>query len=163
MSSWRDPERWARWVRGDDCPICAVVAREPALAELEMCRAMLGEEGAPMPGYVWLAVRRHVVELHELTEAEGAALMRDLQRVSRALLAATGAVKLNVEIHGNTVPHLHVHLFPRWVGDRFEGRPIDPKSVREPVYAPGEFAGFRKRLAEELARAAVASAPGGAA
>jgi len=138
-------------VRGDDCPICEVVAHASALAELEMCRVMLGEEGAPMPGYVWLPVRRHVVELHELREAEGAALMRDLQRVSRALVSVTGAVKLNIEIHGNTVPHLHVHVFPRYVGDRFEGRPIDPGSVREPAYAPGAFVALRQALADALA------------
>jgi diadenosine tetraphosphate (Ap4A) HIT family hydrolase len=70
---------------------------------------------APMRGYAWLPVRRHVIELHELTEPEGAAFMRDIRRVSRAIAAATGVVKLNYEIHGNTVPHLHLHLFPRYV------------------------------------------------
>ena len=34
-------------------------------------------------------------------------------------------MKLNYEIHGNTIPYLHLHLFPRTAGDRFEGRPID--------------------------------------
>jgi hypothetical protein len=31
--------------------------------------------------------------------------------VSKALAAATGAVKLNYEIHGNSLPHLHMHFF----------------------------------------------------
>ena len=66
--------------------------------------------------------------------------------------AATEAVKLNHEIHGNTVPHLHVHIFPRYVGDAFEGRPIDPRAVREPVYGPGEFTRLRERVVEELMR-----------
>ena len=78
--------------------------------------------------------------------------MRDLRRVSRAVAAATGAVKLNYEIHGNTVPHLHVHLFPRYVGDAFEGGPIDPRAAVGPVYAPGEFQALRQRVVEELAR-----------
>ena len=151
MSGWRDPERWARWVRGDDCPICRSVAAEAAVAELEACRLMMGED-APMRGYAWLPARRHVIELHELTEPEGAAYMRDVRRVSRAIAAATGAVKLNYEIHGNTVPHLHLHIFPRYVGDPFEGRPIDPRAVRGPVYAPGELDALRDRVREELAR-----------
>ena len=151
MSTWRDTERWARWVHGDDCPICRVVADADAVAELEACRVIMPED-APMPGYVWLAVRRHVIELHELTEEEGAALMRDVRRVSRAVSAATGAVKLNWEIHGNTVPHLHVHLFPRYPGDPWEGRPIDPKSVTRPVYAAGELATLQARVAEALGR-----------
>ena len=151
MSSWRDPERWARWLRGDDCPICRSVAAEPAVAELEVSRLMMSAD-APMRGYAWLPFRRHVVELHELTEPEGAAFMRDVRRVSRAIAAATGAVKLNHEIHGNTVPHLHLHVFPRYVGDPFEGRPIDPRAVAGPVYGSGEFEATRARVLEALER-----------
>jgi diadenosine tetraphosphate (Ap4A) HIT family hydrolase len=32
---------------------------------------------------------------------------------------------MNYEIHGNTIPHLHVHLFLRYKGDPFEGGPIN--------------------------------------
>src|SRR5262249_54143370 len=46
-------------------------------------------------GYCCLFVKRHAVELHDLTEAEGAAYMRDIQKVSRALQTVTGAVKRN--------------------------------------------------------------------
>jgi diadenosine tetraphosphate (Ap4A) HIT family hydrolase len=125
-------------MRGDDCPICRSVLADDAVAELEVSRLMMSED-APMRGYAWLPFRRHAVELHDLSAEEGAAFMRDVQRVSRAIGAVTGAVKLNYEIHGNTVPHLHLHLFPRYVGDPFEGAPVNPKSVRGPVYAPGEF------------------------
>jgi diadenosine tetraphosphate (Ap4A) HIT family hydrolase len=151
MNTWRDPEHWARWIRGIDCPICRSVAVDPAVAELEVSRLMMSED-APLRGYAWLAVRRHVIELHELTDDEGDAFMRDVRRVSRAIAAATGAVKLNYEIHGNTVPHLHLHVFPRYVGDPFEDRPIDPRSIREPVYAPGEFEAMRRRIVEVLDR-----------
>ena len=108
-------------------------------------------EDAPMRGYAWLPFRRHVVELHELTEEEGSAFMRDMRRASAAIAAATDAVKLNYEIHGNTVPHLHVHIFPRYRGDPFEGVPINPRAVRQPVYAPGEFEELRTRIARTLA------------
>ena len=151
MNTWRDPERWSAWIRGDDCPICRAVATGGAVAELESCRLMMSEDG-PVRGYAWLPFRRHVIELHELTDAEGTAFMRDIRRVSRALAAATGAVKLNHEIHGNTVPHLHLHIFPRYRGDPFEGAPIDPRAITGPVYAPGEFETIRARVLEELAR-----------
>ena len=149
MSSWRDPERWAKWLRGEDCPICRSVGSDAAVAELEVSRLMMGED-APMAGYAWLPFRRHVVELHELTDSEGASLMRDIRRASRAIAAATGAVKLNYEIHGNTVPHLHVHVFPRYIGDPFEGGPISPRAIEGPVYAPGEFERLRRRVVDEL-------------
>jgi diadenosine tetraphosphate (Ap4A) HIT family hydrolase len=155
MSNWRDPELWARWIEGIDCPICRSVTVDVAVAELEVSRLMMSED-APMRGYAWLPVRRHVIELHDLTGAEGDAFMRDVRLVSRAIAAATGAVKLNYEIHGNTVPHLHLHIFPRYRGDPFEGRPIDPRSIREPVYGPGEFAVVRDRILDELGRVGVA-------
>lgn len=149
MSSWRDPERWRKWLRGEDCPICRSVASDAAVAELEVSRLMMSAD-APMRGYAWLPVRRHVIELHDLTEPEGAAFMRDVRRVSRAIAAATGAVKLNYEIHGNTVPHLHLHLFPRYVGDPFEGGPINPRAIQLPAYGEGEFETVRARVLEEL-------------
>jgi diadenosine tetraphosphate (Ap4A) HIT family hydrolase len=109
-------------------------------------------EAAPMRGYACLVLRRHAVELHDLTEPEGAAFMRDARRLSAAVAAATGAAKLNYEIHGNTIPHLHLHVYPRYPGDPFEGRPIDPRAVAGPVYAPGEFAAVRTRTLDALRR-----------
>jgi hypothetical protein len=44
--------------------------------------------------------------------------------VARVVNELFQPVKLNYEIHGNTIPHLHLHLFPRYVGDPFEGGPI---------------------------------------
>ena len=76
--------------------------------------------------------------------------MRDIRRLSAAVQEITGAVKLNYEVHGNSIPHLHMHFFPRYPGDRFEGGPINPKAVRKPVYAPGEIIALRTRLLEAL-------------
>ncbi|UQA55859.1 HIT family protein [Polyangium aurulentum] len=149
MSNWRDPEAWSALRSGEACPICLDGGPRDVLAQLEASWVTMGDDG-PMRGYVCLLFRRHAVELHDLDDAEGAAFMRDIRRVSRALAVVTGAVKLNYEVHGNTLPHLHMHFFPRYVGDPFEGRPIDPRSVKMPVYAPGELAGMRRRILEEL-------------
>jgi diadenosine tetraphosphate (Ap4A) HIT family hydrolase len=149
VSAWRDPAAWAALLRPAGCPICRRGAPLDVVAELEASWVTVGEV-APMRGYACLVLRRHAVELHDLTEAEGAAFMRDARRLSAAVAATTGAVKLNYEIHGNTIPHLHLHVFPRYPGDPFEGRPIDPRAVAGPVYAPGELAGARARLTEAL-------------
>ena len=97
------------------------------------------QEAAPVPGYVCLVSRTHAVELHDLPEATALAFMRDARKVSMAIASVTGAIKMNYEIHGNSIPHLHMHFFPRFRGDPFEGRPINPRLVVQPVYAPGEF------------------------
>ena len=99
-----------------------------------------------MPGYVCLVSRVHAVELHHLSQAQAQSFMQDAHRVSTALSAITGAVKLNYEIHGNTLPHLHMHFFPRYAGDPFEGRAIEPSRVTQPVYAYGQFAELRDGL-----------------
>lgn len=149
MSNWTDPEKWERFLRAESCPVCLRGRPPDVLAELEASYLMAGED-APMRGYCFFMLKRHAVELYELSPEEGAAFMRDVQRASRAVHEITGAVKLNYEIHGNTIPHLHLHLFPRYVGDAFEHQPINPRSVKIPVYAPGEFDAFAGRLREAL-------------
>jgi diadenosine tetraphosphate (Ap4A) HIT family hydrolase len=149
MSVWRDPEEWAARLGGERCPICKDGGPIDPLVELEVSWLLFGED-APMRGYTCLMLRRHAIELYDLTEAEGAAFMRDIQRASRAVAAVTGAIKLNYEVHGNTIPHLHMHIFPRHVGDAFEGGPINPRAVKGPVYGPGELDLLRRQLLEAL-------------
>jgi diadenosine tetraphosphate (Ap4A) HIT family hydrolase len=105
---------------------------------------------SPMRGYGCLVLKRHAVELHDLSAEEGAALMKDLQRVAEVLQTSTGAVKLNYEIHGNTIPHLHVHLIPRDKGDPFEEGPIDPRLIRDSPSKKGEFERFWRLLQAKL-------------
>ena len=99
-----------------------------------------------MVGYACLVSRIHAVELHDLTVTQSVAFIQDAHRVSSALSAVTGAVKLNYEIHGNTLPHLHMHFFPRYAGDLFEGRAIEPCRITQPVYGHAQFAGLKTRL-----------------
>jgi diadenosine tetraphosphate (Ap4A) HIT family hydrolase len=155
VSLWADPAAWQHRRSAEACVICRQGMPNDILAELETSWVTVNED-APMRGYACLVLRRHAVELHDLTEAEGAAFMRDVRRVSAAVQAVTAAIKLNYEVHGNSIPHLHMHFLPRYPGDPFEGGPIDPKAVSQPVYAPGEVATFRARL-----RAALDDAAGG--
>ena len=131
------------------CIVCRQGAPKDILVELEASWVTVNED-APMRGYACLVFRRHAVELHDLTESEGAAFMRDIRRLSAALQRVTGAAKLNYEVHGNRIPHLHMHFYPRYPGDAFEGGPIDPKAARKPVYPSGEIAALRARLREAL-------------
>lgn len=36
-------------------------------------------------------------------------------------------MKMNYEIHGNTIPHLHLHLYPRFADDPYVGGPIEAR------------------------------------
>ena len=50
----------------------------------------------------------------------------------------------------NTLPHLHVHLFPRYRGDPFEEGPINTRLIRESPLGEGEFENFRRTLQVRL-------------
>ncbi len=150
MSRWMDPDAWARLLMPEGCPICREGGPTHVIAKLEVSWLTMSDEPGPLPGSCALFLRRHAVELHELDADEAAAYMRDVQRVSRAVKAATGAVKMNYEIHGNTVPHLHMHLFPRTPGDVYVGYVIHSRAhftrTREALQAMR--AGIRARLTE---------------
>lgn len=46
-------------------------------------------------------------------------------QAAQALARLLEPIKLNYQINGNTIPHLHMHLYPRFIGDPYVGRPID--------------------------------------
>jgi diadenosine tetraphosphate (Ap4A) HIT family hydrolase len=154
MSLWNDPDRWSALCSGVACPICC--RREPldVVAKLEASWATM-QEAAPVPGYVCLVSQTHAIDLHDLPEAAATAFMRDARKVSAAIASVTQAVKMNYEIHGNSLPHLHMHFFPRYRGDQFEGQPINPGLVVQPVYAAGEFERIRDAFVVALGVSAV--------
>lgn len=151
MARWGDEEEWARLVSEEGCPICREGLTNP-VAELECSTLAMGEDppGPPLPGTCALFFRRHAVELHELSPSEAAAFMRDVQRVSAAVQEASGAVKMNYEVHGNTLPHLHMHFFPRYRADPFEHGPVNPRADA-PAGALERHREIRRRVMELLA------------
>ncbi len=76
-------------------------------------------------GYTLVIWRgRHVVEPYDLAETEAGAYWRDVLTVARALATFYRPLKMNYQTLGNTVPHLHTHLLPRFVDDPAPGRPF---------------------------------------
>ena len=60
--------------------------------------------------------RDHVNELFELTDEELVLFMKDVVHVARAVKQATGANKINYGIYSDKLPHLHMHLVPKYEG-----------------------------------------------
>jgi diadenosine tetraphosphate (Ap4A) HIT family hydrolase len=108
------------------CPICARGEPRDVVAALASSWVTAGTE-APLPGYACVVSKTHVVEPFHLSSVESAAFWADAMSVARVLSELYEPTKMNYEIHGNTVPHLHMHLYPRFVGDPYEGGPIDPR------------------------------------
>jgi diadenosine tetraphosphate (Ap4A) HIT family hydrolase len=115
---------WSMAGRDSECVICASGTPTAVIAEGPRCWVTASER-APLPGYVCVVSKTHVVEPFDLPQEHQAAFWLDVCSVARAVRDAGGSSKINYEIHGNTIPHLHLHVFPRYLGDPFTGGPID--------------------------------------
>jgi len=83
-------------------------------------------------GYTLVIWRgRHVSEPTELDEAEAAGYWAEVLAVARALISVYEPLKMNYETLGNSLPHLHTHLVPRYTDDPRPGQPF-PLSSRLP-------------------------------
>jgi diadenosine tetraphosphate (Ap4A) HIT family hydrolase len=74
-------------------------------------------------GYCVLVARAHATELSQLGEAR-AAYLEEMSQLAAAIEACFRPLKLNYELLGNQVPHLHWHIFPRYVTDPDRRRPV---------------------------------------
>jgi diadenosine tetraphosphate (Ap4A) HIT family hydrolase len=149
---------------GEGCVFCAVVSE---LRQAESCRnrttgellrriqelpasvAVLGHDQY-YPGYCLVIAKTHATELYELPDPEAIQYYRDMLRVAQAIAGAFRPRKLNYELLGNTVPHLHWHLFPRYEGDPTPGRPVwehaHPVRVPAAEEAAATIAAIRRHL-----------------
>jgi diadenosine tetraphosphate (Ap4A) HIT family hydrolase len=68
---------------------------------------------------------RHVAEVTQLTAEETSGFWLDVRDAARSVEAVFEPVKLNVAVLGNGLPHLHVHVTPRYaVGDPRPNHPL---------------------------------------
>jgi diadenosine tetraphosphate (Ap4A) HIT family hydrolase len=86
---------------------------------------------------VWCG--RHVSEPTELSEDEASAYWLELLSVGRALEAHLEPVKLNYELLGNSLPHLHTHVIPRYSDDPRPGWPFPFPEEDPPPHPEAEF------------------------
>jgi diadenosine tetraphosphate (Ap4A) HIT family hydrolase len=78
---------------------------------------------------VCIVAKEHVVEPFEMSPDDQTRFWREVVMVSRAVADVVHPMNVNYEIHGDTVPHLHLHVFPRNADDPFVGGPIDARAA----------------------------------
>src|SRR5215470_9949770 len=67
----------------------------------------------------------------ELSEAEASGYWAEVLAVARALIEVYKPLKMNYETLGNSLPHLHTHLIPRFTDDPRPGQPF-PLTAQQP-------------------------------
>jgi diadenosine tetraphosphate (Ap4A) HIT family hydrolase len=107
------------------CPFCSL-PRDRILFERGTAFAI--RDGFPVsPGHTLVIPRRHVASFFDITDTERADLMSLLFSAREDLDRQFHAAGYNIGINdgaaaGQTVPHLHIHLIPRYAGDRDDPR-----------------------------------------
>jgi diadenosine tetraphosphate (Ap4A) HIT family hydrolase len=90
------------------------------------------------PGWTLLVLSRHATELWELAPDERHALIDGVAELARALAAEYDATKMNYELLGNELPHIHWHLVPRRADDPAPRRPVWTHPHEARVLSPGD-------------------------
>jgi diadenosine tetraphosphate (Ap4A) HIT family hydrolase len=85
------------------------------IADLEVSELFLFKEQSH-PGRCNVVYKAHGVELHELSDAERDAYMRDVTKTAKAIQAAYNPFKINYGAFADKLSHLHMHIVPKYEG-----------------------------------------------
>jgi len=108
-----------------DCPFCTLPPTRIVYADR---LAVVIQDAYPVSrGHTLVLPRRHVGSLFELEPLERDAVFELLDLARRDLDQSLHPDGYNIGINdgpaaGQTVPHLHVHLIPRYTGDQVDPR-----------------------------------------
>jgi diadenosine tetraphosphate (Ap4A) HIT family hydrolase len=123
--------------RGEGCPMCEqgrpdetpygarIFAGEVSDAYLQRANVQRGYTIV-----IWRG--RHVAEPTELSEEEATKYWLELIEVGRRIEGHLDPVKLNYELLGNSLPHLHTHVMPRYADDPKPGWPFPHPETEQP-------------------------------
>ena len=137
---WAD--RFYDLKRGDGCPLCAEGRPDETDHGIRFFAGELTDaylfRGGVQRGLSHVYFRgRHVVEPTELSADEAKQFFAELLHVGRAIERVFEPVKMNYDILGNSVPHLHVHVIPRYAEDSRPGWPF-PFPAEDPPPFPDD-------------------------
>ncbi|MGH7348107.1 MAG: HIT family protein, partial [Candidatus Rokuibacteriota bacterium] len=108
--------------RADTCPAAEAGQVLRKVQDLPASIAILAPDQY-YKGYTMVVSKTHAVELYELPERQSTQYFQDMVAVAKAIATAFKPRKMNYEVLGNTVGHLHWHLFPRYEWDPNSKRP----------------------------------------
>jgi diadenosine tetraphosphate (Ap4A) HIT family hydrolase len=107
------------------CPFCTL-PDERVIDQND--HGLVIRDGFPIsPGHTLIIPKRHIGSFFDLNIAERSDLLGLLDKAKTALDNEFNPNGFNIGINdgpaaGQTVPHLHIHLIPRYAGDRADPR-----------------------------------------
>jgi len=109
-----------------NCIFCKIIAGKIPCFKVYEDDAVLAflDSGPLVRGHTLIIPKEHVATVMEASEGLLAAIGQRVPKISRAVLAATGAQACHMLVNNGaealqSVPHLHYHILPRVPGDAF--------------------------------------------
>lgn len=122
------------------CPMCQRWEHDSDLRIIEMKHSyVVLNRDQFFPGYTLLFTKIHAIELFQLDQAVRSELMEEVSQVAQALHRTFAPDKINYELLGNMVPHIHWHIVPRFASETLWPRPIWAEHHNEVLLAPEEY------------------------
>lgn len=120
----------------DNCLVCTRInmikdgTNKHFVAELETGYVVLGDHQY-FEGYTLFLCKEHKNELHELDSEFRRTFLFEMSQVSEAVYTAFHPDKLNYELLGNGIGHMHWHIFPRRMTEPNYRQPVwlTPKDI----------------------------------
>jgi diadenosine tetraphosphate (Ap4A) HIT family hydrolase len=99
-----------------DCAVCKKLGESSgsALFENELWHVRAIDPPCVVPGWMLLISRRHVPGPAAFDDAEASSFGPTLRHLSRVLLEVSGALRIYLAAMGESSPHFHAHLVPRY-------------------------------------------------
>jgi len=141
-----------------ECGVCQSLA-SPNLYEDDLW-CVRHAEPAGVPGWMMLIARRHVAGPAHFDDREAAAFGVALRHFERVLEQVTGALRIYTAAMGESHPHFHAHMVPRYATMPRDAKAWSVFDLQRAVGA-GEVAIDRAEIARlsETYRQALAAAP----
>ena len=137
-------------MKTDNCRYCSKGTDiAEIVADLEVSTLYITKDQS-YKGRCILALNDHKTELFQLGAEELQAFSRDMARAAKALYETFKPGKINYAAFGDTYPHVHFHLVPKYEGGKSWGSPFELPLSSENIASSEELAARIKEIKSRL-------------
>lgn len=97
-----------------------------------------------------VAYRSHVNELYELPDNELTLFMRDVARAAQVIKNAFGPTKINYGAYSDKLPHLHMHIVPKYEGGAAWGAPFEMMPANKQLLSEADYIAISAKIKATL-------------
>ena len=148
---------------GTDCYVCDWLSKIHGseeryfVAELETGYFFISKKWQYFYGYSFFISKTCVKELHQMPVDFRRSFLFEMTVVSEAVQNVLGAEKMNCESLGNSCPHVHWHIIPRYGNDPYPDKAIwsiDRDIIDSRELSDNELVDLKTRFVAEMKRLA---------